>query len=173
MVEGRSIPSVSLQERNVETLFQIHGLHSSDAGGILKDYGIESLPPDRRSCSGDDTLLMWNGPGMWLFESELRTPGEALESLRELFRATEATVTDLSSARTIVRVSGASRRDLLKKGCPADIDALIDGDVVSSLIGHLTATIHCCAEYFDVYVLQSYGEDFWEWGRQNVREFNI
>lgn len=173
MVETRSIPSVSLQERVVNTLFQINGLHSAAAGDILKGFGIESLPLDLRSCSGDDALVMWNGPGMWLFESEFRPSGETLESLRELFQSTDATVTDLSSARTIVRVSGASRRNLLKKGCPADIDAMADGDVVTSLIGHLTATIHCRAEYFDVYVLQSFGEDFWEWGRQNVREFNI
>lgn len=173
MAEGRSIPSVALQERLVETLFQIHGLESDPAGEILKEYGIERLPNDRRSCVGNDATLMWNGPGEWMFESEFRPADETLKSLRGLFVSTDATVTDLSSARTIVRISGSSRRDFLKKGCPADIDAMTDGDVITSLIGHFTATIHCRSDCFDVYVLQSFGTDFWHWCRQNIREFSI
>ena len=173
MVEGRSIPSVTLQERFVETLFQIHGLESEAAGDILKTFGIKSLPHDGRSCLGDDAVMMWNGPGEWMFESEFRPVEETLNSLRELFVSTDATVTDLSSARTIVRVLGSSRRDFLKKGCPADIDAMKEGHVVTSLIGHFTATIHCRSDCFDIYVLQSFGTDFWHWCRQNIREFNI
>ncbi len=173
MVEGRSIPSVALQERLVETLFQIHGLDPEVAGEILKGFGMESLPNDRRSCIGNDSTLMWNGPGEWLFESEFRPADDTLKSLRELFVSTDATVTDLSSARTIVRISGSSRRDFLKKGCPADIDAMAEGDVITSLIGHFTATIHCRSDCFDVYVLQSFGTDFWHWCRLNIREFNI
>ncbi len=173
MAEGRSIPSVALQERLVETLFQIHGLESETAGDILKDFGIMRLPHDRTSGVGNDATLMWNGPGEWLFESEFRLAEETLNSLRGLFVSTDATVTDLSSARTIVRISGSSRRDFLKKGCPADVDAMTDGDVISSLIGHFTATVHCRSDCFDVYVLQSFGTDFWYWCRQNIREFNI
>lgn len=173
MAEGRSIPSVALQERLVESLFQIHGLKAENVGDILKVFDIESVPHDGRSCIGDDAILMWNGPGEWVFESEYRSVEETLNSLRELFTSTDATVTDLSSARTIVRISGSSRRDFLKKGCPADIDAMTDGDVITSLIGHFTAMIHCRSDCFDVYVLQSFGTDFWHWCRQNIREFNI
>ncbi|MDE0309915.1 MAG: hypothetical protein OXI60_08825 [Acidiferrobacterales bacterium] len=173
MVEGRSIPSVALQERLVETLFQIHGLESGTADEVLNPFGIEQLPQDRKSCIGDDVTLMWNGPGEWLFESEFRPADETLRLLRERFVSTDATVTDLSSARTIVRISGSSRRDFLKKGCPADIDAMTGGDVITSLIGHFTATIHCRSDSFDVYVLQSFGTDFWHWCRQSIREFNI
>ncbi len=173
MAEGRSIPSVTLQERLVETLFQIHGLDSEAMSEILKDFGIERLPHAGRSCVGNDATLMWNGPGDWMFESEFRPTDETLTLLRELFVSTDATVTDLSSARTIVRISGSSRRELLKKGCPADIDAMTDGDVITSLIGHFTAIIHCRSDCFDVYVLQSFGTDFWHWCRQNIREFSI
>ncbi len=173
VVEGRTIPSVLLQERFVETLFQIHGLEAEACGDLLKEFGIDSLPESRRARVGDDVTVLWNGPGMWMFVSENRNAEQTLKVLRGLFQNTDATVTDLSSARTIVRVSGASRRNLIKKGCPADIEAMEDGDVITSLIGHLTATIHCRADSFDVYVLQSFGVDFWEWCRHNVREFNI
>ena len=173
MVDTISIPSVFLQEREVNSLFQIHGLPVADCRHILSEFGIEQPPESGKSCSGDDVVMMCNGPGMWLFESIERSSEETLDTLRELLQPTNATVTDLSSARTIVRVSGKSRRHLLKKGCPVDIDSMNDCDVVSTLIGHLGATIHCRNEYFDLYILQSYGTDFWEWCRHNAREFNI
>ena len=173
MVERRSIPSVFLQERIVDSLFQINGLTPDLPNDLLKDYGFDSFPETGKSCRGEDSLLMWNGPGMCLFEAEALASSDTLSSLRKLFESSDVTITDLSSARTIVRISGASRRDLLKKGCPADIDSMVEGDVVLSLIGHLAATIHCGPDYFDAYVLQSFGTEFWEWCRTNVREFNI
>ena len=173
MDERFSIPSVFLEERKVNVLFQVHGLHASMCGKCLEKFGISNLPDAGKSESGEDFQLLWNGPGMWFIQSEHRSRGETLKDLRAIFTDTDATVTDLSSARAIVRVSGRSRYSFLKKGCPVDIDAMREGEVVSSVIGHLSATIHCLENSFDVYVLQSFGEDFWDWCRVSVREFNL
>ncbi len=173
MASRISMPGVYVQQRSPNLLFQIHGLHVTEHRDIFKDFGIEELPADRRSCMGAEVTLMWNGPGMWLFESETRSAESTLLDLRRMFENTDATVTDLSSARFIVRVIGSSARSFLKKGCPVDIDSLTRNDVVSSLMGHLGATIHCLGNEFDVYVLQSFWQDFWEWAQKNAREFNV
>ena len=173
MASRISMPGVYVQQRIPSLLFQVHGLYSKDNQDIFKDFGIEQLPADRRSCIGDDVTIMWNGPGMWLFESETLPAESTLLELRKMFENADATVTDLSSARFIVRVIGSSARPFLKKGCPVDVDALSRNDVATSLMGHLGATVHCLEDEFDVYVLQSFWEDFWEWARRNAREFNV
>lgn len=173
MANLKSIPSVMVREREVSLLFQVHGLTAGACGERLKDYGILELPPIGKSVTGDDLVLMSNGPGMWLVQSDHRESELTLTQLREQFSDSDATVTDLSSARLIVQISGHSSRVLLKKGCPVDIDSLKANDVVSTLIGHLGATIHCLGDEFAVYVLQSFGTDFWEWCRENTLEFNI
>ncbi len=174
MASRRSIPSVLLREHDVSLLFQAHGLTPEDCGERLSEYGIENLPSYGKSVSGDDFDCLSNGPGMWMIQS-LERDGEAtLARLRELLADTDATVTDLSSARTIVQVSGASSRALLKKGCPIDIDSLQADDVISSIVGHLGVTIHCRGDdEFVLYALQSFGTDFWEWCRHSAMEFNI
>lgn len=172
VVNNLSIPSVFLEQKEPSMLFQIHGLFSSQHGQIFKEFGIDQLPADKHSIFGDEILIMPNGPGMWLMESETRLPDSTIHELRERFVGTDATVTDLSSARFIVRIRGRLARSLLKKGCPVDIDSMQKNDVVSSLMGHFGATIHCLGDKFDVYVLQSYGQDFWEWCRLSTREFN-
>ncbi len=173
MAKLKSIPSVLLRECEVSLLLQVHGLSVASCGTRLSAFGIEQLPSIGKSIFGDDLLLMSNGPDMWLMQAQERELESTLQQLREALADTDATLTDLSSARLIVQVSGASSRKILKKGCPVDIDSLSGADVVSTVIGHLGVTIHCLGDEFVLYVLQSFGTDFWEWARLNSLEFNI
>mgnify|MGYP002267149987 CR=1 FL=1 len=98
------------------------------------------------------------------------------ESLRaklgERLSSSDATISDLSHARTVLRVSGPAWKDLLAKGCPADIDAMAPGDCVASLLSHFTVVIHCTgADSADVYVFRSFGASLWEWLRGGAAEF--
>ena len=173
MAKLKSIPSVLLREREASVLFQVHGLTTESCASRLKAFGIDVLPAIGKSVAGDDLLFMSNGPGMWLVQAQQRDSESTLQQLRDTLADTDATLTDLSSARLIVEVSGSSSRQFLKKGCPVDIDSLTTDDVVATAIGHLGVTIHCLGEDFVVYALQSFGTDFWEWCRLNVMEFNI
>ena len=163
-------PGVQFKERRVASLFQVNGLRSIDAE-VFQSLGVSQLPTNNKSVSGEGVVLMWNGPGMVLLESEIQ-PSEVLGSeVRILLESTDATATDLSSARTILRVSGNDVREFLKKGCPVNIDALGNNDVVSTLLGHNSVTIHCVDTSFDIYVLQSFGLDLWHWCQHSAREF--
>ena len=172
VAERVAIPSVFLQEREVTALYQIHGLQTSQCGPLVKRYKFKKLPKERKSSKGNEVRLLSNGPQMWLFESDSLTVKDSLASLRKLLEPTGATVTDLTSARAIIRVSGISAHSFLKKGTPINVDGMKNRDVVVTLLGHLGATIHYRKDYFDVYVLQSYREDFWQWCRISAREFN-
>ncbi len=173
MPKRKSIPRLLVSEIEVSLLFQVHGLTENAGGERLQEFGIQLLPDYGKSRAGDNFELLSNGPGMWLAQSQTREVETTLIRLREVLAETSATVTDLSSARQIVQVSGAASREFLKKGCPIDIDSLRTGDVVSTIISHLGVTIHCRNDDFVLYVLQSFGTDFWEWCRHNAMEFNI
>lgn len=165
-----AIPGVMFKERRVASLFQINGLRSFNSE-VFQSLGVSQLPTNNKSVVGDDVVLMWNGPGMVLLESEIQSSKEIGREVRTLLESTDATVTDLSSARTILRVSGNDVREFLKKGCPVNVDMLGAGDVVSTLLGHNSVTIHCVDTSFDIYILQSFGLDLWHWCQHNAREF--
>ncbi len=173
MPSRRSIPSVLIREIDVGLLFQVQGLTEKSCGKQLMEFGIQKLPAYGKSIAGEDFDLLSNGPGMYLVQSQQRDNETTFLRLRELLSDTDATVTELSSARLIVQISGTSGRSFLKKGCPIDVDSLQADDVVTTIISHLGVTIHCLGDEFVLYVLQSFGTDFWEWCRQSAREFNI
>jgi sarcosine oxidase subunit gamma len=157
---GSHGPALALRERRDLAMAQVNGAPD------------ESGPATLASVTDGDTTLLWTGPGQWFAVSESLGADGLLAGLEERFSSTDATVSDLSHARTVLRVSGAAWKDLLAKGCPADIDAMVPGDCVASLLSHFTVIIHCVTEdSADVYVFRSFGASLWEWLRGGAEEF--
>lgn len=157
---GPDGPALVLSERR--------GLAIAQVNGVPEESGPAPL-----GCLDDgDTTLLWTGPGQWFAVSEHLGADELLASLEQRLSSSDATISDLSHARTVLRVSGVAWRDLLAKGCPVDIDAMVPGDCVASLLSHFSIVIHCVSDdSADVYVFRSFGVSLWEWLRGGAEEF--
>ncbi len=154
---------VTLEELELSAIAQINGAPDESVlqGKLASD---EPLLPNRAAL-GPSYDLVWNGPGKWLVVSASEEPGTLLAGLRNLLEDTDATVTDLSHARTVIRITGARACDVLCKGCPADIESMRSGDSMATLMGTLSSVVHCreAGHSFDVYVFRSFGRSYWEW----------
>jgi sarcosine oxidase subunit gamma len=129
-------------------------------------------PPVLGSATAGDTTLLWTGPGQWFAVAESASAEALVGDLKERLSSSDATLSDLSHARTVVRIGGSAWRELLAKGCPADIDAMTPGDCAATLLSHFTVVIHCVADdCADVYVFRSFGASLWEWLRGGAEEF--
>lgn len=151
-------------------LSERRGLAMAQVNGAPADTGPAPL-----GCTDEgDMTLLWTGPRQWFVVSESLGAGELLAALTERLACSDATISDLSHARTVLRISGAAWRDLLAKGCPADIDAMVPGGCIASLLSHFTVVIHCVAsESADVYVFRSFGASLWEWLCRGAEEFGF
>ena len=157
---GPGTPGITLGERRDLAMAQVNGAPEGDG------------PPALGSSDVGGTTLLWTGPGQWFAVSESLENHALVAELEERFSSQGATVSDLSHARTVVRIAGPAWRDLLAKGCPADIDAMSPGGCIASLLSHFTVVIHCVADdCADVYVFRSFGASLWEWLRGGAEEF--
>ncbi len=165
---------ISLNERIAGSLFQLHGLQEGNCDQFIKEFEFEQLPDIGKSVATSLAVLMWNGPGMWMLECKLDSPDRTAKKLTKIFDTTEISIVDLSSARTIIQVTGKMASRLIKKGSPVDIDSLEVNSVVSTLIGHTSVLIHYHDELsYDIYVMQTFGTDFWHWCAYNAAEFGF
>ena len=74
----------------------------------------------------------------------------------------------------MVNVSGPGAAELLLKGCPLDVEALVEDDSATSLHGALTVHLHCRgAAGFDLYVYRSFGRALWEQLEEGALEFGL
>ena len=122
------------------------------------------LPGPGQSVEAGGVTALNIGPEKWLVtgEDSLDVPGKLTAGFADL---PAVAVTDLSHARTVIRVSGPRARDLLAKDTPLDFHSgsFTPGQVKSSRFSHIAVTIHCLAEHtFDLYAFRSFGLALWE-----------
>jgi len=118
--------------------------------------GVDALPAVGRFLAAGGADIAALAPGRFLLVNA------ALPALP----AEEAAVTDLSHARTAVRLSGPAARPLLERGISLDLDpaALPPGAAVQTLCAHFDVTLlRRDLMVFDLYVPASYGEAFRAW----------
>lgn len=173
-ISGAS-PGVALAERSVAAIAQINGApEGAQLARALAHLELDSEPEARRAVTGRYVTLLWTGPGQFLAIAARTTAEDMTLVLRDAVEPARATVTDLSHARTVIRISGPESREVLLKGCPLDIEAMVKGDCAASLVGHLNAIIHCVDErVFDVYVFRSFGLAMWNWLIDAAEEFGV
>ena len=171
--EGPEGPGVSLSERRPSAMAQVNGApDEARLAELLSTLAPDAAPKPLSSFQAEGLRMLWTGPGQWFAMSDSMAPAVLVSTLEDVLAGTDATVTDLSHARTVLRISGPACKDLLTKGCPADVEAMAPGDCLLSLLSHFNVLVDCVAEdACEVYVFRSFGLSLWEWLTDAAGEF--
>ena len=149
---------LKVSEINESIIFQIaqYKKSSFDVSKIRLD-GL-SFPSSLKSTSNSNTRILWIGPNNWLVFSSVL---DLLEKEKNQFNEAEFAITDISHSRTIIELEGNLVNEVLKKGCPLDINSLKDGDCANSVYNGINITIDFISESpkkVRILGLRSYGE---------------
>ena len=119
-------------------IFQIAKFKNSDFDiSKVKVDGL-NLPSSLKSSSNSNTRLLWLGPDNWLvFSSNLNL----IEKEKKQFSELDFAITDISHSRAIIELEGNLVNEVLKKGCPLDINSFKEGDCANSVYNGITVTI--------------------------------
>ena len=122
--------------------------------------------PDRSACTAAGPLaLVWTGPAQWLALEEGRIGPARFGFARDLAArlGDASSVTNLTGARAVLRLSGPAVRDALAKLVPIDLDesAFPSGAAALSLAVHIGVTLWRVpgfADVWDIVCFRSFGE---------------
>ena len=129
---------LKVSELNELLIFQIAKFKNSnfDISKVTVD-GL-NLPSSLKSSSNSNTRLLWLGPDNWLvFSSNLNL----IEKEKKQFSELDFAITDISHSRAIIELEGNLVNEVLKKGCPLDINSFKEGDCANSVYNGITVTI--------------------------------
>jgi len=149
---------LKVSEINGLLVFQISQYKNSsfDVSKIRLD-GL-SFPSSLKSTSNSNTRILWIGPNNWLVFSSVL---DLLEKENNQLNEADFAITDISHSRTIIELEGNLVNEVLKKGCPLDINSLKPGDCVNSVYNGINITIDFISESpkkVRILGLRSYGE---------------
>tara|TARA_Y100000022_G_C13194467_1_gene349643 strand:- start:56 stop:640 length:585 start_codon:yes stop_codon:yes gene_type:complete len=129
---------LKVSEINGLLIFQIAQYRNSSFDITkIKIDGL-NLPKSLKSSSNSNTRILWLGPNNWLvFSSDL----DLIQKEKDQFKEEDFAITNISHSRTIIELEGDLVNEVLKKGCPLDINSFKEGDCANSVYNGITITI--------------------------------
>ena len=153
---------VKIQERKNLLIVQIVQYKNSSA--LIKDINIDGVNLTNEalkvSCN-NDTRILWSGPKNWLLVS---TKKNLLKNIQQTFKETDFAITDLSHSRAILELDGENSKEILKKGCPFNINELKKNNCANSVFHGITITIDMIEDSPNkvrLFALRSFGESLY------------
>ena len=169
--ETTNPPRVSVQEIRKLNLLHISG--SPYDSNFLKavessvQYELPLIP--NTTAKNTASFGLWLSPNSWLI-------GCYKKSLISSLMSKNLNVTNVSSGRTIFRVSGEGARHMLSKGCPIDLhpEVFLPGLCVHSKINSLNILLNSIdIETIEIFVPRSFSIAFWEWLLKATLEYGL
>ena len=111
--------------------------------------------------NNNDTRILWNGPKNWLLVS---TKKDLLNNIMQIFKETDFAVTDLSHSKAIIEIEGKDAKEILKKGCPFNFNALEINNSINSTYNGIAFTVDMLDDNPNkvrLFALRSFGESFY------------
>jgi len=103
----------------------------------IKIDGLD-LPQSLKSNVNDMTRILWVGPDNWyVFSNKL----DLFQTEIKKFDDQNFAITNLSHSRTIIEIEGNLTDEVLKKGCPLNINNLKAGDCANSVYNGMSVMI--------------------------------
>jgi len=120
-----------------------------------------SLPSSLSTTSNSNTRILWLGPNNWLvFSSDL----DLIKKENDMFNEMDFAITNISHSRTIIELEGSLVNEVLKKGCPLDINSFKEGECANSVYNGINITIDIISDNpkkVRVLGLRSFGESLY------------
>ena len=112
-------------------------------------------------ANNNDTRILWNGPKNWLLVSKKK---DLLKNVLQNFQETDFAVTDLSHSKAIIEIEGQEVKEVLKKGCPFNFNALEKNNSINSTYNGIAFTVDMLDDNPDkvrLFALRSFGESLY------------
>ena len=149
---------LKISELKKLSIFQIAQYRNSNFDISNLKVDDLKLPTSLKSSINSNTRILWTGPKNWFVVS---SKTDLLFKVKELFDEKNFSITDLSHSRTIIELEGNLANEVLKKGCPLDIDNFNEGDCANSIYNGVAITIDFISNNprkIRIFGLRSFGE---------------
>jgi sarcosine oxidase subunit gamma len=139
--------------------------------------GVPLPMQPNRVASMRELRTLWLGPDEWLVTAPEGLAPDLAGRLARALAGRHATVTDLSSSRTIIEIAGPRSRTLLEKGCGLDLHprAFFPGRCAQTVFAKLPVIIDqlSAAPAYRILVRRSAARWLCEWLIDAAEEFRF
>ena len=127
----------------------------------IKIDGLEFSTENSIVTANKETRVLWNAPRIWLIIS---TKENIISTIEQNCNHESFAITDISHSRAVIQIKGLDAREVLKKGCPLNINKLKKNNCAGTVFHGINILVDCIdnkPDTFNLFTLRSFGESFY------------
>ena len=121
------------------------------------DLPLESL----KVTANKETRVLWNAPRTWLIISNKKN---IINNIKDKCDHSNFAVTDISHSRAVIQIKGLQAKEVLKKGCPININEIQVNNCAGTVFNGITVVVdfvNSNPDTFNLLALRSFSETFY------------
>ncbi len=121
------------------------------------DLPLESL----KVTANKETRVLWNAPRTWLIISSKKN---IINNIKDKCDHSNFAVTDISHSRAVIQIKGLQAKEVLKKGCPININEIQVNNCAGTVFNGITVVVDFVnnnPDTFNLLALRSFSETFY------------
>jgi len=121
------------------------------------DLPLESL----KVTANKETRVLWNAPRTWLIISNKKN---IINNIKDKCDHSNFAVTDISHSRAVIQIKGLQAKEVLKKGCPININEIQVYNCAGTVFNGITVVVDFVnnnPDTFNLLALRSFSETFY------------
>ena len=111
--------------------------------------------------SNKETRILWSAPRTWFIISKKEN---IINNIKEKFTNENFAITDISHSRAVIQIKGLQAREILKKGCPLNINEFKTNNCAGTVFHGISIVVDLIdnnPDTFNLLTLRSFGESFY------------
>ena len=157
---GKNLLQIS-EVKNLAIIQLVQYKKSKIQPNTIKLEDLE-LPIDNPKVTANkETRILWSAPRTWLIISSKKN---IISNIKDKCDHENFAVTDISHSRAVIQIKGLQAKEVLKKGCPININEIQVNNCAGTIFNGITIVVDFVnnnPDTFNLLALRSFGETFY------------
>ena len=129
--------------------------------GAIQIEGLGFPIENSKVESNKETRILWSAPRTWFVISKKEN---IINNIKEKCTDENFAITDISHSRAVIQIKGLQAREILKKGCPLNINEFKMNNCAGTVFHGISIVVDLIdnnPDTFNLLTLRSFGESFY------------
>jgi len=129
--------------------------------GTIQIEGLGFPIENSKVESNKETRILWSAPRTFLVISKKEN---IINNIKEKCTDENFAITDISHSRAVIQIKGLQAREILKKGCPLNINEFKTNNCAGTVFHGISIVVDLIdnnPDTFNLLTLRSFGESFY------------
>ena len=168
--DGKNLLQIS-EVKNLTIIQLVQYKKSKIQPNTIKIEDLDLPLENLKVTANKEIRILWNAPRAWLVISSKKN---IVSTIKDKFDDKNFAVTDISHSRAVIQIKGLQAKEVLKKGCPININEIQVNNCAGTVFNGITVVVDFVnnnPDTFNLLALRSFGETFYHHVTDAALEF--